>query len=442
MHTCVRCFVILILVFQSNYSQQYWWKKIGPPFSVSTVDSRGVMYSVIGGGYQPVDTWIPAVIMHSTNNGSDWNTIASWHSDNVRVVLGVDDNVFGITWHNYSRMQSSIGVGVSQSNDYGQTWKSLKLMIVATSIIQLSKKTIFIGTISAGEAADFVPGLGVLKSIDGGLSWDSKNNGLTTIEVLSLSAINADTLVALTSDGVFTTFNGGDLWQKKEGVIPEKSMALLTDNTNNIFCLTMNRTVWKSSLDGLTWELLKNNADSIFTAFCPVPDGKLFVSQSKNGIFQSTDHGSTWVTMSDGLPKTILWKLIYGRNQHLYAVSDSGIYQFEQKITETDAISFKSINSYSLSQNYPNPFNPSTQIRFTLPATADKQGSRQGGQEGFTSLKVYDLLGREVATLVNENLQPGSHQATWNAAGFANGIYFYQLTAGPYRETKRMLLLK
>jgi predicted GH43/DUF377 family glycosyl hydrolase len=92
---------------------------------------------------------------------------------------------------------------------------------------------------------------------------------------------------------------------------------------------------------------------------------------------------------------------------------------------------------FSLGQNYPNPFNPRTDIRFTISAEkADRQDAR------FTSLKVYDVLGREVATLVNEVTQPGEYTATWNAANVPSGIYFYRLTAGRFIETKKLILMK
>ncbi len=86
--------------------------------------------------------------------------------------------------------------------------------------------------------------------------------------------------------------------------------------------------------------------------------------------------------------------------------------------------------SYELSQNYPNPFNPTTRIGFQIPKT------------GFVSLKIFDLLGKEVAGLVNEEKQAGNYEVTWNAAGFSSGLYFYQLRAGNYFITKKMVIVK
>jgi hypothetical protein len=85
----------------------------------------------------------------------------------------------------------------------------------------------------------------------------------------------------------------------------------------------------------------------------------------------------------------------------------------------------------SLSQNYPNPFNPSTEIRFSI------------GSNSQTSLLVYDLLGREVATLVNEKKSAGTYTVTWNAAAnMPSGVYYYRLSAGSFTEVKKLVLLK
>jgi len=85
---------------------------------------------------------------------------------------------------------------------------------------------------------------------------------------------------------------------------------------------------------------------------------------------------------------------------------------------------------YDLEQNYPNPFNPATTFSFSLPS------------QSFVSLKVFDLLGREVSTIVSGELQAGSYTRQWNAAAFASGVYFYRLTAGSFVQTKKLMLIK
>jgi DUF971 family protein len=106
---------------------------------------------------------------------------------------------------------------------------------------------------------------------------------------------------------------------------------------------------------------------------------------------------------------------------------------------------FDAPSRFALSQNYPNPFNPETKIKFSI-GIPSGQIPRQtdGGQANSSevTLKVFDLLGREVATLVNERLQPGSYETTFDGSGLASGVYLYRLKAGGFVETKKLLLLR
>ncbi|HXG37214.1 MAG TPA: T9SS type A sorting domain-containing protein [Bacteroidota bacterium] len=88
---------------------------------------------------------------------------------------------------------------------------------------------------------------------------------------------------------------------------------------------------------------------------------------------------------------------------------------------------------FSLHQNYPNPFNPATVIRFTLPGV---------GTRHEVSLRVFNMLGQEVATLVNGEMEAGHHQVQWQAEGLPSGVYFYRLEAGRFVETKKMMLVR
>ena len=85
---------------------------------------------------------------------------------------------------------------------------------------------------------------------------------------------------------------------------------------------------------------------------------------------------------------------------------------------------------FSLSQNYPNPFNPTTNIKYSIT------------KSGFVTLKVYNLLGQEVATLVNQNQRPGNYVVDFDASKLASGVYMYSIQAGNFNLTKKMILLK
>ena len=100
--------------------------------------------------------------------------------------------------------------------------------------------------------------------------------------------------------------------------------------------------------------------------------------------------------------------------------------------------------SFSLSQNYPNPFNPVTKIKFGIPTPLNPPFAKGGTAKpgGFVKLIIYDVLGREVATLVNEQLTPGTYEAEWDGTDYPSGVYFYKLTAGDYTESRKMILIK
>ena len=118
---------------------------------------------------------------------------------------------------------------------------------------------------------------------------------------------------------------------------------------------------------------------------------------------------------------------------HLRALSDyvQNIYnQNFQSVLEVQNISTEIPDGFSLSQNYPNPFNPSTKLEFGI------------SKLGFVSLMVYDMLGKEITTLVNEKLNPGTYKVEFDGSGLTSGVYFYKLETDNFADTKRMILIK
>jgi hypothetical protein len=99
-------------------------------------------------------------------------------------------------------------------------------------------------------------------------------------------------------------------------------------------------------------------------------------------------------------------------------------------------------HGFSLSQNYPNPFNPTTKIRFSLPSSGPANAKGRVGEGSHVLLKVCDLLGREVATLINEVLPSGEYEREFTAQNLASGVYIYHLTVGSMSESRTMMLLK
>jgi hypothetical protein len=166
-------------------------------------------------------------------------------------------------------------------------------------------------------------------------------------------------------------------------------------------------------------------------------------------LARSTDGGNTFVNMqvstSSFLPTSSVffgdYTNITAANGHVRPIwtrLQSGLLSIWTAIIDFP-VGVQSENneipkSFSLSQNYPNPFNPTTKIKFTIPS---------GNRGKSVQLKIYDILGKEVATIVNESgMSPGTYEIEWNAANYSSGIYFYTLKAGNFSETKKMILNK
>jgi hypothetical protein len=117
----------------------------------------------------------------------------------------------------------------------------------------------------------------------------------------------------------------------------------------------------------------------------------------------------------------------------------NGVVYGDTNIVGMQNISGEIPEKITLYQNYPNPFNPETKIEFTIPPLSSPPS--EGGDRGVV-LKIYDVLGREAATLVNEKLKPGTYEVDWNGNDYPSGVYFYKLISEDFSESKRMVLIK
>jgi len=172
---------------------------------------------------------------------------------------------------------------------------------------------------------------------------------------------------------------------------------------------------------------------------------KMIVWGGFNGYFMNSGGlydpaGDYWVqTTMDNVPllrstHTAVWtgnKMIIwgGAGPNSNILNSGGVYSNDSLIG-IHSVSSQIPKSYVLEQNFPNPFNPTTKIDFQIT------------EVGMASLKIYDVLGRVVAILVNEQLKPGSYEVSFDGSNVASGMYFYKLQAGSFVETKKMVLLK
>ncbi len=154
------------------------------------------------------------------------------------------------------------------------------------------------------------------------------------------------------------------------------------------------------------------------------------VTRQTQNIYIGTDMGNNWSSVYTA-PAGNYRHISKVRNgPHIYGVRTNGGITRGQFITGITPVSTEIPSTYSLNQNYPNPFNPETNIKFNLP------------KEGFVKLTIYDGVGREVESLVNENLKAGEYEVSFNAVSLPSGAYFYKLVVNDFIQTKKMILVK
>ncbi|MBM4159268.1 MAG: T9SS type A sorting domain-containing protein [Ignavibacteria bacterium] len=163
----------------------------------------------------------------------------------------------------------------------------------------------------------------------------------------------------------------------------------------------------------------------------------IFAGTENYGVYHTTNSGQNFIQINQGFPEIIDVSSLIIANNYIFA-GTLGHFAWRRKLDEITCIqniSTEIPSAYSLEQNYPNPFNPSTKIRFAIP------------KNEIVTLKIFDLLGREVAVLVNEKLQPGTYETTFDArrggtSTLTSGVYFYRLEVNEVQITKKCVLLK
>ena len=194
-----------------------------------------------------------------------------------------------------------------------------------------------------------------------------------------------------------------------------------------------NSGVYRSTNDGDSWtniglatyavtSLTINGNDILATVIDVGPN---------TGVFRTTTGGGSWDQINSGLPVDECMGLAIDSFGYAYVGTlGAGVYKSSDALTSTPAYPNPIPLAPFLGQNYPNPFNPRTTIKFAI--TSAEQ----------VTLTVYDLLGRQIATLLSEHLAPGVHSVVWDAKDVSSGVYFYRLSAGSFHDVKKLLLLK
>ncbi|MGE5433140.1 MAG: T9SS type A sorting domain-containing protein [Syntrophomonadaceae bacterium] len=381
-------------------------------------------------------------ISRSTDNGESWTKADSG--------LPPNSAINSVAYNNgeiFARTDSGLFI----SYDYGDSWSDIGSSLPAGSYdnnVFASSDATGIMNIFAGTVK------GLFRSADIGKSWIEVNSGLPISEENHTSAI-AQTgpyiLIGFWSykydgnyqryGGLFRSSDNGENWVKLSQGLPEnfsvRDIAIIETNIiagtdNGIFLSTDNGTSWNN--------IIPIFPEVIYPHSFAVNKSNLF-ALSQNGVYFTADNGLNWKEISQGLPEfiikqeqpvTITLMCLASSNTHLFlGIFGHGVWRLPLSGMESGVQSPPDVPlKFSLEQNYPNPFNPSTTIKFTLPYPQ------------HVTLKIFDLLGREVATLVNEVKAEGIHNVTWKAENVSSGIYFYELRAGSTINIRKMMLLR
>jgi hypothetical protein len=280
-------------------------------------------------------------------------------------------------------------------------------------------------------------------STDNGSNWLPINNGLPFGFGYTCILVKDSNLYAgQTTKGVYKSTNNGSSWFAINNGIPS-DVSCLEVCGSNIFA-GIGPSVYRSSNNGINWISVSNGLPGQnFILSFGVIGSNVFTGFYQSGIYLTTNYGSSWFAVNDGLPSLSSVYCITVLGNYIFCgIGGGGVW----KRSLSELIGIHSITShitdkFILSQNYPNPFNPATKIRFDIPSFVKSQTSN-------VKLMIYDILGREVITLVNQQLQPGTYEVTWDASNYPSCVYFYRLFAGDpstslrVTESKKMILIK
>lgn len=279
---------------------------------------------------------------------------------------------------------------------------------------------------------------------------DYNGGRLGTITTIAVAPTNSDVIYVGSDDAhVWVSSDNGTTWDEISDGLPQRWVSrVAVDPTNeSIVYATFNGLRWRdpqphvfrSTDKGSNWEDISSNLpDAPVNAFIvdPIEPNRLYLGNDV-GMFVSYNSGQSWWVLGEGLPVLPIGDIeihpatrelvagTYGRS--MYKIDLNSIPTFVESNEEV-------VNSFNLEQNYPNPFNPSTKIHYTI--------SNAGELSKLVTIKVFDILGNEIATLVNEEKSAGNYEVEFNANGLTSGVYFYQLQMAQFSQTKKMVLLR
>ncbi len=278
----------------------------------------------------------------------------------------------------------------------------------------------------------------LFKSTNGGINWDSSGmylpqNGSETGWNNSAYNYNDRIWFGTNNSRIYYSTNSGLNWII-QSTSPEVNSYSIMANVGSSYVLSGGAGLMRSTNFGTNWSQLASMGAGNFGGFGNWGNFWWYV-RSDNKIYLTSNNGASWSVQYTAPSGNYTNIFLTNYNMVMFALRSNGGISRYLIIVGVQQISNQVPEKFALSQNYPNPFNPQTKIKFEVPSNVKRETSN-------VKLVIYDLLGREVTTLVNEELKPGTYEADWNGSNFSSGVYFYKIISGEFSETRKMVLMK
>jgi photosystem II stability/assembly factor-like uncharacterized protein len=417
--------IITALILTSHSNSQGWVQQTSGAFMTNfyevqmlnsnTVFVAGYFPDIFGWVYRTTNAGVNWSVSYTTQNPLNQIRSVSFSSANTGTACG--GGLFN-------------GSFVIRTINGGANWTTLS---TGTNFYHMDVQMI------DGNTAYLVGQSGsILKTTDGGGSWNPQTS-TTTRRLYALSFFNASIGMAVGDTGVIVkTTNSGTNWNALTSGTTQTLYNVAMLNTNDAIAVGVLGTLLKTTNGGVNWVPLSSGVTQTLRGISYINANLCYVVGDGGLIRRTTNGGTNWTSQNSTLTQ-ILHGISFIDTSTGTAVGDNGkiIRTTNGGITFIQPVSNEIPEEFLLSQNYPNPFNPTTNFEFRIAASV------------LVRLTVYDVLGREIATIVNEELAPGTYQANWDASNYSSGIFFYKLvvrqagsTTGDFSQTKKMILLK
>jgi photosystem II stability/assembly factor-like uncharacterized protein len=432
-----KLFLFLLILSGALYAQWYERSNGLPQFyfsyAIDAVDSL-----VATGIFSITENHIPDSI-YLTINGGDL-----WYARALPNDLIAYEYLYDVSITDENKIWFCTGEGkIFNTTDGGNSWQLQFDDTSKTKFMNYIEMFDSLNGIAMGDAPSINEPALFLKTTNGGISWVSQNQlyfiGESNSNIWrTVDFVNMSTGYFILSDGqLYKTTNGGVFWLN----ISNLNMRVLKAFNGNILLGVDQYILHRTTNGGLSWESYQSNLLNFGydIEFLPGDPSKVWYTSSRACF--STDYGTTWVEEFN-LDNYNFMDIVFKDENSGWLIVSSNVPPYPVRIFRTTNGGFGGLVSvdgmentvtdlqYGLKQNYPNPFNPSTKIKYSVPQTSNVE------------LKIFDIIGDEIETFVNEVKPAGTYELTWYAEQLPSGIYFYQLRAGSFVETKKMVIIK